>query len=221
MKKKIILSAFTGVVFFTAVFARHGEPCERMNKAGQWMKDSLNLTEVQSARIAAINDSACVKMKAIKEDNSLDQEARKAKMKEVMGKMRADYKAVLTEEQLAKLKEHRKANAGKHGKGGKGHANSTPEQKAEKMTEHMKTELGLSEDQTPKVKEANLALINQRKSVKDNPDLKNEDDRKKAMKSAMSAYNKTMKEILTDEQETKWKELKKARREEAGKHRKN
>lgn len=202
-----MLSALIGVFTLGMLVAKHGEPCERLHKAHEWMKDSLNLTEAQKIKVNAIKDSACARLSAVRADVNLDKEARQAKAKQIMGDMKTDLKEVLTPEQLEKLKAHRKSQE-KHGNRQEKHA-LTAEEKAGKMAAHLKTELGLDEAQELKVKSAVLELINQRESVKNNAEIKTEEDGKTAMKAARLSFNKTMKEILDDEQEVKWKEMKK------------
>jgi Spy/CpxP family protein refolding chaperone len=76
----------------------------RMDK----MKTSLGLTEEQSAKLNSNRAAMQEKMKAIREDKSLNDEAKKEQAKELMKKQKADMRSILTEEQLKKLDEQKK-----------------------------------------------------------------------------------------------------------------
>ena len=77
------------------------------------MKQELNLTEEQSAKIAENRKGMAEKMKAIREDKSLTDEQKKEKSKELMKTQKEKMKSILTEEQLQKMKEQRKGHPGK------------------------------------------------------------------------------------------------------------
>ena len=108
MKKQIMLSALIGVFTLGMISAKHGEPCERIHKSGEWMKDSLNLTEAQKIKVNAIQDSACARLSVLKADANLDKDARRAKAQQIMGDMKSELKEVLTAEQIEKLKTYLK-----------------------------------------------------------------------------------------------------------------
>lgn len=79
------------------------------------MKTSLGLTDEQSAKLNSNRTAMQEKMKAIREDKSLNDEAKKEQVKELMKKQRENMRSILTEEQLKKLDEQ-KQKRGAHKK---------------------------------------------------------------------------------------------------------
>lgn len=69
------------------------------------MKESLKLTDDQVAKLKPIFAKNAEKSKAIREDQSLSQEDRRAKMQELFKSLDEELKPVLTPEQQAKYKE--------------------------------------------------------------------------------------------------------------------
>ncbi len=86
---------------------------EGMKARGEKMKEKLNLTADQQAKMEANRASMKAEMKAIRENKSLDDAAKKEKMKELMKGQREKMKSILTEEQLQKMKEGHKGG-GRH-----------------------------------------------------------------------------------------------------------
>lgn len=75
----------------------------------------------------------------------------------------------------------------------------TAEEKATSQTTKMKTELGLSDDQTAKVKEINLGIIQKNEGVMNNTSL-SETQKKEIYKSNNDARMSMLKNVLTSEQ---------------------
>ncbi|TLX70936.1 DUF4890 domain-containing protein [Labilibacter sediminis] len=84
-----------------------------------------------------------------------------------------------------------------------GNKGGTPEERAQKQTEQMKTSLQLDEEQSAKVAELNLKYIKKRNHVR-----KDNSGDKEGMRAAMSQLNKErnaeFKEVLTEEQYQKF-----------------
>jgi len=77
-----------------------------------------------------------------------------------------------------------------------------PEEKAEKVSEKMKKELNLTDDQYEKVKAENLAFFNKQKSTHEKMEaVRNE------LKTNLENHKTTMKSILTEEQLEKAKKM--------------
>ena len=89
---------------------------ERGKERGERMKKELNLTAEQSAKMDVNRKVVSEKMKAIREDESLTDEQKKEKTKEVMKQQKENMKSILTEEQLQKLKERKQATEGRKSK---------------------------------------------------------------------------------------------------------
>ncbi|MEE6185947.1 hypothetical protein PIECOFPK_01044 [Mycovorax composti] len=114
MKKTILLVAIIGAFSLTSTYAQNAPAKEDKKEArgerrgpggGNMMviyKD-LNLTQEQEGKIKAINDEQREKMMALRNDNSLTDDARREKMRALMQERQEKINAVLTKEQQEKL----------------------------------------------------------------------------------------------------------------------
>ena len=76
------------------------------------MKESLSLTDDQAAKILAILQKDQEKIKPLREDTSLSQEDRRAKMREIRTASQEEITKILTPDQQTKFKaEAEKARA--------------------------------------------------------------------------------------------------------------
>lgn len=83
-----------------------------------------------------------------------------------------------------------------------------PEERAKRVTEKMATELELSEEQKSQILELNLEQAKQRQVEMDR-----EMELRKKRSEEMKAHQEKIQSILTEEQRTKWEELKSEQRE--------
>ncbi|MFT3703687.1 MAG: hypothetical protein QM802_15095 [Agriterribacter sp.] len=90
------------------------------------------------------------------------------------------------------------------------HQRKTPEEKAKMMSDKMKTDLTLTDDQYQKVQTINLDFANKTSAVPKDGD-------KSAWMTKMKEYDdarsKSLKEVLTPDQYTKFESIKKERRD--------
>ena len=109
MKKTIILAAALSVFSTTATFAQTEAPAkpekkERTERKGERpnpMAD-LNLTEEQGQKMKALNEEGRAKMEAVRNDASLNDDQKKAKMMELRKAQNEKRMAILTPEQKKK-----------------------------------------------------------------------------------------------------------------------
>ena len=87
----------------------------------------------------------------------------------------------------------------------------TPEQKAQKLTEKMQSDLSLTPEQTDQISIINLGIAQKNHSVKMNKTMSAE-DKKIARKENQKARTQMYKEVLTVSQFETMKKLKKQRR---------
>jgi protein CpxP len=80
----------------------------------QMLSEKLNLTDDQKAKVKPILQDQMQQMKAVREDSSLSQEQKRAKMKSVHESLHDQINAVLTPEQQAKFKQMRQEHMEKH-----------------------------------------------------------------------------------------------------------
>src|SRR5688572_15518552 len=78
-----------------------------------------------------------------------------------------------------------------------------PEERAKKVTEKMATELELSEDQKAQILALNLDHAKQRQA-----EMEREKAEREAQRAEMKAHQEKVNSILTEEQRTKWEEIK-------------
>lgn len=93
-----------------------------------------------------------------------------------------------------------------------GRGGGDPYERADRQTERMKTELGLNEEQTAKVSEINIAAAEKMMEARQNAD----GDRESMRESMMAIRQETtasLKEVLTEEQWTKFETLRQQARQ--------
>jgi Spy/CpxP family protein refolding chaperone len=98
-------------------------------------------------------------------------------------------------------------------RGGQQKESMTPEQRAERMTNKMTEELGLSEDQKQKIYQINLENAEKRQ-VQREAMVEERKAKREEMQAQTKAQNEQIEAILTPEQKTKWEEVKKENRKE-------
>ncbi len=86
--------------------------------------------------------------------------------------------------------------------------NATPEERAQKMTDRMAVELGLSEEQKKEIYVLQLDQAKQRQAEEEK--MKAERDLRR---EKMKEQDSKIKEILTEEQKLKWEEIKQEHRD--------
>jgi periplasmic protein CpxP/Spy len=80
----------------------------------QMLTEKLNLTADQQAKVKPILEDQAQQMKAVRDDTSLSEDQRKAKMKAIHESLHGQINGVLTPEQQAKLKQMKQESMGKH-----------------------------------------------------------------------------------------------------------
>ena len=80
----------------------------------QMLSEKLNLTDDQKAKVKPILQDQMQQMKAVREDSSLSEDQRRAKMKSIHESLHDQINAVLTPEQQAKFKQMQHEEMEKH-----------------------------------------------------------------------------------------------------------
>lgn len=83
----------------------------------------------------------------------------------------------------------------------------TPEQRAEKMTEKMSTELALDESKTAELKAINLRFATTTEEIRNNTEI-TEDEKQAQMKAARAQHHNDLSSVLTEKEMDKLKEMK-------------
>lgn len=123
MKKTILIAAIVSLFGASAVFAQDAPKKERTersmnNRRGpNWDDPDLNLTKDQKDKLKALGQDNMKQMKAIREDNTLNDDQKKEKMKELRATQKEAREKILTKEQIekmeAKMKERRERGRSK------------------------------------------------------------------------------------------------------------
>lgn len=137
-----------------ALVAQKTNPCERLNRNHQWMKDSLGLNATQQQQLSTMNDATCAKLRAAKEKAAGNKEILKKEGSAIMKNYRKEMSSVLNKTQKTKLKAHRQSQkahrAEKHSE-----RKQLSGERADKRTQIMRDSLGLSPEQATKIQELN------------------------------------------------------------------
>ena len=80
----------------------------------QMLSEKLNLTDDQKTKLKPMLQDQMQQMKAVREDSSLSEEQKRAKMKSIHESLHEQINAVLTPEQQAKFKQMRQEQMQKH-----------------------------------------------------------------------------------------------------------
>src|SRR5436190_1831717 len=112
-----VLAAVSVFLLGAAVFAHEGEGHKDGGRGMSRMTQALNLTADQQAQLKPIFESQHAQMRAVRSDNSLTAEQKKAKAKEIRQATDSQIQPILNAEQQEKLKQIR-AERHEHHKGG-------------------------------------------------------------------------------------------------------
>lgn len=178
------------------VTATHERRLGKRGKHARGGYENLNLNETQKVEIDKINKdyrSAVADMK--KKESTLTAKEYHTQMRALNEKRRTDADKVLTKEQKAMMQQNRE--------GGKGKRN------AEGRSERMKSDLGLTDDQSAKMKNLNAETHKKVKDIRENTELTSE-QKKEQIAAAFKLQREEMKRILTPDQMRKLEEQKRS-----------
>ena len=192
--KKIMLSVFVAALVVTTSQAQEIKDREPGNH--QMMKrhhdgedfKSLNLTEDQKAKLKSLKEENRKQMAELKKNDNITVKEWRSKMEVQRKEYRAKVKSLLTDEQKAQLEKSR-------------------EEKSKARMEKMKTDLGLSDDQSAKLKSNHEAMAEKMKAIRENKSL-NDETKKEQVNELKKKQKENMKSILTEEQLKKFEEQK-------------
>ncbi|BAV08613.1 hypothetical protein SAMN05421788_10174 [Filimonas lacunae] len=121
--KKIIAGLVLAIALMTTVQsqAQDGDRAARFKQMQkQRLKDSLQLSDDKADKVVAIQEEFMPKQREIFMDQSLDKDAKQAKLKELNEEQKKKLKTVLTDDELAKFEAYQERNRGRRGPGGPG-----------------------------------------------------------------------------------------------------
>ncbi len=111
--KQILITSILALFLSTALYAQQKKP-SNLKYFSTELLDELEATPEQKEQIKNLVEEANSKTQKIKKDKSLDDDERKAKLKEVVSTRARVYYKVLTPEQNEKLNKMKKEHAEKN-----------------------------------------------------------------------------------------------------------
>ena len=181
---------------------RPGGPGGSIVERMQQMAEQLGLTDEQKEKIKAIYQEQGEKMRALREDQNISPEDKRAKFREMFEALEAKTKPILTPEQQEKMAKFRAQRpGGAPGQGEPGGAGNLRER-----MQRMAQELNLTDEQKEKLKEAFAKDGEKMKELRDNPNLSREEKMAK-FRELNEGIEARLKPILTAEQLEKWQKL--------------
>lgn len=214
MKLKNLILTLAVVAITVSATAQEKEnktPEERAKHLTEKMVETFEIEGNKKDKLEAINLDFVKANMDVKQDKSIEKEAKQEKMKAIAEKRHQALEDILTAEQLTELKqkeqeriEKRKQMMEKRKK----EKTLSPEERAKKKTDHLKEELSLTDDQYTLVYDLTVK-VSEKIDVIKKDDTMNEARKKEFVRGNMKDFENEMSKILTAEQFIKFKEVKK------------
>lgn len=166
---------------------------ERKRHHGADAFKSLNLNEDQKAKIKTYNETFRMKMEEAKKNENITVKEWKANMENLRKQHKENVQKVLTTDQKSQLEKM------------KTDGKTRMQDMQKNRGERMKTELGLSADQSGKMDANRKAMVTEMKAIRENSSLSQE-QKTERMKELHKKQKETLKSILTPEQLEKMKQ---------------
>jgi hypothetical protein len=190
MKKSLMLAIV--MMTSTIIFAQHAKSSHKGHTDRfEKMKTDLALTDAQYASIKSIDTKYNNKRDALKNDSAQTREAKGAAFKTMRTEEENEIAALLTADQKTKWDKLK----AEHGEKRKEHFQKISEQRDAKL----KTTLGLSDDQSQKMKAVNQQFMEKFGALR-----KSDTKDKAAFEKLKTDHEAAIKGILTPEQFQKW-----------------
>jgi len=174
----------------------HRKDREGMRRHHDMMMKDLNLTDAQKEKFKEERESFRKQMDELKKKDDITVKEWRSRMENLHKEHKSRIDGILTSEQkdrMEKLKEEGKARR---------------EDMMKRRGDEMKTRLGLSEEQSAKMKKNHEEMMVKMKAIRDDKSLSDEKKRE-AVKELMKNNKESLKSILTKEQLEKMKEERK------------
>jgi Spy/CpxP family protein refolding chaperone len=201
MKKSLLLVA--GMMAGSILFAQDHQG----HKRGQYesMKTVLSLDEKQDAAIRDINKKHAEEYAALKKDSAQTRDEKKKAGHAIQEQRQKEISAVLTPEQNAKWKAHRKEQTAQR--------KEQMKQAKERRYATLKADLSLTDEQATKLKAASKDFAEKARAL-----AKNSQRDRAEFKKLKADREAKMRNILSAEQYQKWSVTKKEKTGKKAKH---
>lgn len=202
MKKSLMLAIV--MMTSTIIFAQHAKSSHKGHTDRfEKMKTDLALTDAQYASIKSIDTKYNNKRDALKNDSAQTREAKGAAFKTMRTDEENEIAALLTPDQKTKWDQLKT----EHGEKRKEHFQKISEQREAKL----KSTLGLSDDQSQKMKAVNQQFMEKFGALR-----KSDTKDKAAFEKLKTDHEAAIKDILTPEQFQKWSTMRADMRKKHG-----
>lgn len=197
MKNFFTLVCLIGCISLTtnAQPTRHGKS-RFQGKPNEQFLQKMNLTEDQKLKAKSINGDFRKQMMDLKKNDAITVKEWKEKRESISKKHRQDLQGVLTPEQKSKMNDSRNEK--------KELAAIDAKAKMEKMKIH----LGLSNEQSEKLKKERVEIMEKMKSLRENASLTTE-QKKSEVKELVDKRKEILNSVLSKDQIEKMKKSKK------------
>ena len=166
---------------------------------------AFDLTDTQKKQMKENQESFKKQQEAVRNDASLSQEQKKAKMMELQKANREKNNKILTADQKATMKSNQKERRSNHKEKGQHNMKGRKGMKGDGMKGQGMKQLDLSQDQQAKMTQLRTKM--QEQTVAINKNTKLTEEQKKQQINHLRAKNmEQMKQLLTPEQKLKMKE---------------
>ena len=221
MKKILSLIVTILISTSTLVVAQQKEQNRERQQQGKEMlekaKAELDLNEKQSAEWDKIHQQYIEDLKMLRADESISDENRKAKAKEVRSEKDEAIKSVLTEEQFVKYNELRKEGRKQYQQ--KNGINARPNEGRNSSKQQLMDELKLTDEQQVKWDEIYKEYRVKKSDIQHDENIEPEDKREQ-MRAVTGEQNAELMALLTSEQQAIYskhlEEMKNRRAQQSG-----
>ena len=214
--KKLLTSLLAILMITVAAQAQDDKGGKKHRKHHQEFSQKLNLTESQKTELKAINDDFKKQMAELKKNENITVKEQKEKRKAITDQHQAKIQGLLTAEQKTKLEQLKQEHKNKRHDGAKKGDRKGKRGDHKEMMAKMKTELGLTDDQTKKMEAARADFSAKAKAIKENTSL-TDAQKKEQFKELASKQKETTKSILTKEQQDKLESMRSSHRQHKAK----
>jgi protein CpxP len=199
--KKIVVSMIALGCFILSATAQDKTDMHHDHHQKEMMIKQLNLTADQQKQLAADHKKIKAQMIALNKDESISVKDYRDKKFALQKERKADFMAILTPDQKAKLTQLKQERRAKM------------QTMADKRLDKMKLELNLSNEQVATIKANRQATMAKAAAVLQNDNL-SRTDLKTQLAAIKDANKDNMKTVLTPDQYAKWQELRKEKMQE-------
>lgn len=199
--KKIFIAAAALLMSTAALQAQTKDDAKTHHKGfqGRQQMSGLNLNDDQKKQVKELNESYHKQFADLKKNTSMSVGDFRTKSAALRKEQHEKMQSILTPEQKNQLAAQRKVMAGRMKEG------------QAKRFDKMKTQLGLTDEQSRKLKESQEGVQTKIKSIREDKSL-TDDQKKEQVKAVFKQQKEQFKSVLTPEQLEKMKAGKPGRR---------